>query len=271
MVSFSYRETAPPASLAPFVRTLWRLEAEDRGDARERVEPVFPDGCVELVFHLAEPFAARADGGALVRQDAALLAGPSTAAVHLARGAASDVVGIRFEPGGAAALGLPPLERLRDTIVPLDALGLASLTGLRDALVRTRSSGRFERLTRALADCCHARSSGRGSVDALRASSSVKEAASAAGVSTRQFERAFVRDVGMSPRELKAIERFQRALRMVDRGGRRLADVAQLAGYSDEPHLCREFRRFAGTTAGAYAESRAPLTAAFSAAFSPSD
>lgn len=264
MTSFRYREFAPSAALAPLVRAMWRLTAEDCGPASERVEPIFPDGCVELVFHRADPFAARAPDGALVRQASALFVGPSTSAVHVARGATSDVIGIRFEPGAAAALGLPPLAELRDRIVPLCDLGLRGLDALRDAACDERPGNRFDRIEDALLDRCTERAHGRRLADLVRAHATIAAAASASGRSTRQFERTFVRDVGFTPRELKSVERFQRALQLIDAGGRRLADVAQIAGYADEPHLCRDFRRFTGTTATAYVAARSPLAAAFS-------
>src|SRR5262245_24843774 len=87
----AYHERPTAAELTPFVRALWRLEAggpDDPGDARDpasRVEPILPDGCVEIVFHFGEPFFERSAAGTMLRQSSALLVGPSSRPVWLAR------------------------------------------------------------------------------------------------------------------------------------------------------------------------------------------
>jgi len=77
----------------------------------------------------------------------------------------------------------------------------------------------------------------------------VAELASAAAWSPRQLEREFRRRVGLTPKSLARILRFQNVLRW--RGIRPewpWADLAAHAGYADQAHLVRDFRAFAGTT-----------------------
>ena len=49
-----YREYTPCGHLAPFVKCFWTLE----GAAAELCspEPIYPDGCMEIVLNLADPF-----------------------------------------------------------------------------------------------------------------------------------------------------------------------------------------------------------------------
>ncbi|MBA3300432.1 MAG: helix-turn-helix transcriptional regulator [Thermoleophilaceae bacterium] len=51
----------------------------------------------------------------------------------------------------------------------------------------------------------------------------------------------------LRPKQIAGILRFDRASRML-RGGAAPADVAFDCGYSDQAHLTREFRRYAGRT-----------------------
>ncbi|MGH9662021.1 MAG: helix-turn-helix domain-containing protein, partial [Bryobacteraceae bacterium] len=68
------------------------------------------------------------------------------------------------------------------------------------------------------------------------------------GMSERQLERAFADRVGISPKLLARIDRFQRALRAVEEAGVSGAAVAADLGYYDQAHLIRDFREFTGST-----------------------
>ena len=56
-----YVEIPPTPALGPWVQCLWALEAPPpAGD--EPDDPVLPDGCMEVVFHVGAPFLRRALG-----------------------------------------------------------------------------------------------------------------------------------------------------------------------------------------------------------------
>jgi transcriptional regulator GlxA family with amidase domain len=65
--------------------------------------------------------------------------------------------------------------------------------------------------------------------------------------SERQLERRFERVVGLTPKRYAALLRFERAVAAL-RTGVALGTVAIEAGYYDQAHFNRDFRRFAGTT-----------------------
>jgi transcriptional regulator GlxA family with amidase domain len=69
------------------------------------------------------------------------------------------------------------------------------------------------------------------------------------GVSARQFDRAFTRQVGMAPKVYARMLRFQRALALKQAGSASSwTQVAQAAGYFDQAHMIRDFRAFADAT-----------------------
>ena len=82
--------------------------------------------------------------------------------------------------------------------------------------------------------------------------------AAVADTSTRQVERRVRRLTGTSPKQLAGLARFQRvrdaiwADPAVD-----LSRMAIEAGYADQPHMTREFRRFAGLTPARFAREAA--------------
>jgi transcriptional regulator GlxA family with amidase domain len=75
----------------------------------------------------------------------------------------------------------------------------------------------------------------------------VEQLAEKVGWSRRQIEREFRSGVGVSPKVLARIIRFQNLLRLVGESElREWADVALAVGYADQPHMVREFREFSG-------------------------
>lgn len=266
MDRFEYREVRPRRELAPFVSAIWRIDAQESRRDPPALEPILPDGCVEWILHFAEPFMIRREDGALARQAANLIAGPSTRATYLARGTESRVIGVRFHPGAARALGLPSLESLVDRVVETEDLAATRLVRAHAAIERVAEPTRIEALERLLLDAFDSRKHRQGALlaDRLNAPLRPSELARDLGVSIRTLERRFATDVGFPPATLRAIVRFRRALELIDaRPESRLVDIALEAGYSDEPHLCREFRRFADTTAASYRRRRSELTHAF--------
>ncbi|MEP6766332.1 MAG: DUF6597 domain-containing transcriptional factor, partial [Gemmatimonadaceae bacterium] len=96
-----YQEFEPAADLRRYVRCIWSL----RGTARagEEADPVFPDGCPELIINFADPFRARV-GDAFVEQPLTMLVGQITQPLVVGPTYAADILAIRFEPFGGAVL-----------------------------------------------------------------------------------------------------------------------------------------------------------------------
>lgn len=252
MASIDYRELQPPAGLRGHVRCFWFLQVSSE-HARWSVERVLPDGCLEIVFNLADRFRyLGADGWEMRPRQ--LVVGPTSQCVVLEPSGEVDLVGIRLQPSGGRSLLRLSMAEIRDRAQPLDEVGTTLPGGLGDRLGSSGSrSDRYRVLSTAIA----------GSVDRGRTDRRVERAcrliettagrqridrlAEECDVSTRSLERLFERHVGMSPKLLSRVTRFQRALRS---HGRRpsLLDSALAAGYYDQPHFLRDFRDFAGVS-----------------------
>ena len=55
-----------------------------------------------------------------------------------------------------------------------------------------------------------------------------------------------VAELGLSPKELCRLFRFDRVIALLADGADSLAEVAAESGYADQSHLTREFRQMAG-------------------------
>ena len=268
-MSVEFRQIQPAADLTPHIRHYWVLRGETSGAP---LHPIFPDGCPEIVFNLGPPTREQLPSGNPVIQPAAMLVGQMTRPVRVLPGTAMHMVGVKLAPWGAAGVLGAEAVLLRDQIAGLDELGGEvfgplhdrlddcrddhALCGVLDAAMRARlgalSVSRLDRLTKfasALTDgsAC--------SLDAWTRS---------LGCSARTLERSFERWVGLSPKELARLLRFQEALRLsASRPAMNWAAVAASAGYSDQAHLGRDFRQFAGASPMAALAESTPVSAAF--------
>src|SRR5206468_2665641 len=83
------------------------------------------------------------------------------------------------------------------------------------------------------------------------------------GLGRRQLERRFADAIGVGPALLASIVRFRRVFDEIDHGSERpWTDAALAAGYSDQSHFIREFRRFVGCTPGEFLRTAEGLAAA---------
>jgi AraC-like DNA-binding protein len=267
-VTVRYEELVPPAPLRPLVHRLWTL----RGDAgvESDFQRAMPDGRPEIIFNLADRFESRSAGGT-ERQPAALLVGPTTSALELRPTGRVDLVGLRLQPGaGPALVGLSGLELL-NRAADLSDLRLSwtetlaeRLAGLertvdRVALVQSRvgrMAGQVRRDMRMEAGIELV----LRSRDAVR----IRRIADLVGLSPRHLARLFRERVGVGPKLLGRLTRFQRVLRALEQGSPpRWAAMAQRHGYFDQAHLGREFRGFAGVSPGRYLAAAREVTRHF--------
>jgi methylphosphotriester-DNA--protein-cysteine methyltransferase len=272
-----YREWPPHPALRPFVRAYWALHG--RG-AESHPQPVLPDGSSELIVHRRNPFrrhTARDVSEVAVQppslsevavqptslsevavQSERLFVGQMRAPVVLQADGDADVVGIRFRPHGAFALLECPQHRFADEIPEVEALSLrwlgeatrraqeadtaeAALARLEEALlgrlrVRTR---RIDPRVAAVVDM----------IERTAGDVRIEGAAEQAGTSRRHLERLFVEQVGIGPKVLARLARFQAAaVRVVDEPAAPLAAVSGDGGYFDQSHMIRDFMTFAGSS-----------------------
>ncbi|MGY1437925.1 helix-turn-helix domain-containing protein [Streptomyces reniochalinae] len=85
----------------------------------------------------------------------------------------------------------------------------------------------------------------------------VRDLATATGYSHKHVIDRFRDEIGLAPKTVSRVLRFRAAVELLE-GGANLADIAHGCGYTDQPHLSREFARYAGRAPSAFSRSRAP-------------
>lgn len=184
------------------------------------------------------------------------LMGPLTRPLTETLPAGTTVVGVRFHPGAAAAvLGLPTAE-LADLAVDADSVWV-HVHG-RHRLDSTDLMQRF--LLGRLADADRPDPLIAEAVRRLRpgSTSDVTTLRESLAISERQFRRRCQATIGLAPKTLHRMLRFQSFLAQAQftlAQGQRLTGLAQLAtdaGYADQAHLTRECLRLTGSTPRAF-------------------
>jgi AraC-like DNA-binding protein len=245
---------APCARLADAVEGIWFAE----GTADYEREVVLPNGAVELILNLGAPQWVLGDAvRAERRYDRAWLAGLQRGPLVIGDGGnGTNLIGVRFRPGGLAAWLSVPLRELTDRVLETDELSWrwpagslrerlasaedpAACVALIEAALLGRRCGAVDpRVALALAGLGRAHAERRLRVLAERL-----------GTSQQTLIALFHRSVGVSPRKLARILRFHGVVEAL-RGERRVAWAALAAehGFSDQAHLAREVREFTGVS-----------------------
>lgn len=236
----SYREWQPPPGLSALVSSVWTQHISASGVPYPHRE--VPNGSVTMTCQV----------GAAPR-----ISGPRTRPRTEVLAPGSTVVGLALRPAAAATvLRVPPAELL-------DAELDAGLVLGRRAVAAFRGDSADQALTslqRLVADraaevpdpfvATVVRRLGSGPAG------DVQTLTSSLNVSERHLRRLCRSAVGLAPKELHRMLRFQRFLALVqyalsrgrDPAPAGLAGLAASAGYADQAHLTRECVRLAGVT-----------------------
>jgi AraC-like DNA-binding protein len=78
------------------------------------------------------------------------------------------------------------------------------------------------------------------------------------GCSRRYLQARFAEQIGVSPKLAARLLRFEHVRRHIELDPPRWAEIAYAAGYSDQPHLNRDFRDLAGTTPSDFVARQIP-------------
>ncbi|MDT5186816.1 MAG: hypothetical protein QOJ20_3283 [Mycobacterium sp.] len=248
-----YRTYRPGPPLADFIEYLWAL----RDVPAHSTERIVPSATLELVVNLHEDALRIYDPETRGwrRYSGAVVSGAYRRFFVIDPRDHASIVGVHFRPGGALPfLGVPPGE-LADRHVDLAMLWGRSALELREQLCAApTAAARFALLERALrsrlVDCRPGHPAVPFALGRLaRPGVTVGEVAADVQLSRRRFIEVFTTEVGMTPKRLSRVLRFQRASGLA----RRLdaPDWGQLAhacGYFDQPHLIHDVSEFAGTS-----------------------
>jgi AraC-like DNA-binding protein len=240
----NFSEHAPAAELLHFVAALW-VQSVSVAES-PYLQRDLPHGGVDLVF-----------GSGSDPQ----IVGPRSRAHVSTIKPGTTVIGLRLRPGAPSSLLGLPMSELVDVVAPAaDLLGSGVQRAAERIATEASTSGALGVLQSYVAE--RAATTTRHDPAVLAAvrlmqrgrRAHVSGLAGQLGVSDRQMRRRFLHEVGVSPKTLHRVLRFQTFLALAQRNvadghhpsGFGAAALAEEVGYADQAHLTRECARLTG-------------------------
>jgi AraC-like DNA-binding protein len=239
----SYREYQPGPAVTAAVACTWQAVA-----GWPRSMRLLPDGCLDLVWDGQRARAVR----------------PAARPVRRVVGETPMVTGIRIRAGWVAAVLGMPAGDLPDVAGLGDVWGSASAGRLQTALAAAATPAECRHVltaavARRLTDSNGPHPAVLAAVSLLgEPTRTAGDAARRVGLSPRQLRRLFDDHVGLPPKALQTILRFQRFRAWLAVSGQAhipLGRAAAECGYFDHAHLCRDCARLAGVTPSIFVNS----------------
>lgn len=271
-----YLERPAGPLLRSLVDRFWVLETDSTDPSM--VQPIVPDGHVEVMAHVGAPFAELAADGSEHTQAKVLIAAQITEAARVVSRPGAFIVAARLRPHAAALLTGVPQHLLTGGIHDLAAVDKAlamrvsqHLSGrhdplnLMDAFEQKLAAAFATRIEAGALTPPQALVTAVGCATRAHGLVRVDELATMAGVSSRQLERQFAIHVGLSPKRFLRVLRFQHVLTGLNdpASSPAWADVAARHGFYDQAHFINDFKAFTGETPGAWNIDDASLTRLF--------
>lgn len=250
--------------LAPYVHSFWYFESRE-GLPQEDRRVVVPNGRSKIILTLQGPLET-VDGAehSLYAEGRAWLIGPWDRPVVLSSPPGpTRTIGLELLPVGVHRLFRHPFRDLRDRIV--DLADVEPLVGSEElALWRDNPpAAKAAELLEALLLRMRAEGAGRhwlvdfvsAELERSKGLISIRELERLTGYTRRSIDMNFRERVGLSPKSLATICRFQTVYRAwATSGGRLFYQEPELDLYADQSHMIREFRRYTGYSPSQYAK-----------------
>lgn len=260
-----YKEIQPSHILSKYIKCFWILEGYDPYPSKERI---LPDGRIELMFHYGDLF--KQNNNELSYRS--FVTGQITQSIEIEPPAKTGIVGVRFLANGAEAFLQLPIHQLTNIDISTHDLFGRSGKELEEKIMCSKSNAErisilegflLKRLTSHkqfdffIQDCIEKITLSHGQVSMDTLAGNYK-------ISNRQLERKFTNLVGISPKLLSRIVRFQNVFNLVKNNQiNSLSTLSYEGGYYDQAHFIRDFKEFSGLTPKQYFSNHHKLSDLF--------
>jgi AraC-like DNA-binding protein len=164
----------------------------------------------------------------------------------------AKMLGIGFQPHGAASVFSQPMHELSGRFTPVEDLSRQLSRGLNDALdshdpIAAVESALLSAENKVcggdllIAEAARRITLGKGALD-------LAALARELGLSIRQLERRFLAAVGLSPKLFCRIQRFNNVFHVLGQPSCNWVETAVASGYYDQAHLIRDCKDLSGNT-----------------------
>ncbi|MDF2964578.1 MAG: hypothetical protein K0S39_6313 [Paenibacillus sp.] len=241
--NYRYREFLPSKGLESYVACYWTVDSKTSD--KNYLHRIIPDGCVDIIFNLRAPSFSKG----------AFVVGLMTTFETICLSTNHSLFGIRFFSDNVRQFLRYPVSELMGSHVFLaDIWGseaeiimeqIISAHGISEIIERVELT-----LLKGLLQNEQSDQLLQSSMQYMYASQgtvSIRTLAEKLSYSERNIRRTFQKELGVSPKELAGIIRFQCLLQELYKGiPSRFTDIAVKYGYYDQPHFINKFKRLYG-------------------------
>ncbi len=252
----NYQTFQPSIHLNSIVKCYWTLEVPAEYSSEK--QRIVPDGCMELIFILADDIKRYTSEHDFIIQPRAIIVGQITDAFIIQPIGEVNCFAIRFYPYGLSTILKIPLKNLENKETTITELFEEKAANeLHQLIINAKdTTARIEIIETFLLRLLNAKTTidtiVKSTVEALlesSGSSSIKSILNSEGSSRRQLERKFAKQIGMSPKQLAKVLRLQSALKLLlKQQDNSFTKIAYEAEYYDQNHFIKDFKEFTGIT-----------------------
>lgn len=250
----NYQTFRPTNDLDPLIKCYWTLEVPAEYNSEK--QRIIPDGCMELIFILGDDIKRYTSESEFIIQPKAMVVGQITEPFTIQPVGYVNCFAVRFYPYGVTNFIKIPLKNLENKETPIaEIFGQKTADELEQQIIHAAGTQqRIEVIETFLLNILNEKATidniVKSTVDALLAtsgSSPIKTILKEDASKRRQLERKFLKQIGMSPKQLGKVVRLQTALKLVlNQKKGTFTEIAYESEYYDQNHFIKDFKEFTG-------------------------
>src|ERR1700722_1840802 len=240
-----WKEYKPDKALMKYIDAYWTTSTNSLHTPGPKM--IYPDGCSELIVNQGKK-TLYLDGTVAIKPGVIYLGGTQRGPISFTSMPDSKFYGIRFKPGGFGTFFRMPLYEATGQFIELSLKELTFIANCDNpqiiiALTNTfflqRLSLKSDRVLAITEDLYSA-----------NAAITIDDLAKRHSIGFRSLERLFKNNVGLAPKELSKIIRFQSVLKRLKDNNfdDNFLRLAFEMGYYDQSHFINEIKAFTGQT-----------------------
>lgn len=251
----NYQTFPPHPDLAALVKCYWILEIPAAMDAQR--QRIIPDGCIEMIFILGDDIKRYTSEDEFIIQPRAMILGQTIEPFFVEPTGLVNSFAVRFYPYGFANFVTVAINNLANKETPIDLLfGEMTSKELEQKIIQATATEKRigiieDFLLHLLKDKATIDSIVKSTIDTLfltNGSTPINIILKDDLSKRRQLERKFLKQVGVSPKQLGKVIRLQTALKMLlNQPSDSLTKIAYESEYFDQAHFIKDFKEFTGT------------------------
>lgn len=251
-----YQTYQPHPDLESIISCYWTLEVPAAKDVQR--QRIVPDGTIEMAFILGDDIKRYTSEEEFIIQPRSMVLGQIIDPFYIEPTGTVNTFAIRFYPYGFANFVSVSLKDLAKTETPIEMLfGEETAKKLEQDIIQARDAQqRIEIIETFLQNKLNEKTIvsniASTTVDALlstKGSASINDILEGNLSKRRQLERMFVKQVGISPKQLGKLIRLQSALKMLlNQEDESLTNIAYNNEYYDQAHFTKDFKEFTGVS-----------------------